>query len=225
MPRRGLWDAHNAASATRLAAMTPEQKAAAREKEKAKLLQLVRCAPVTGDPFAVDWETHDCGYIPKTDRGGKPLPKSGPNAEPAWQWTEEQSPNRRRGELCLRAAVQTRALDLYRIGYRHSKIELLSEGGWPDDTYWGPGGLIIRELKAMRPDWKPGQKQHLLSLREAKGVDVGVWFPCCLLGGRIDAEMAAVAGRQPGERYARGRRAEHITATRLSWQEVAAGML
>lgn len=218
-PRVGLWDAHSKARSERLAAMTPEQRQLEKAKQKALLLQPVKCAPVKADPFAIDWETHECGYVPRTKSDGKPLPKSGPNAEPAWRWTEEKSPT---GKSSLRAAVREMALKVYRIGYRHSEIELHSEGGFPDDLYWGPGGLKIRELKAMRPDWKRGQKQHLLSLSEA-GLNVGVWFPCCLLSGWIDEEMAEIAGVTSKGTYARTHRGQPNSA--LTWKAIADGAL
>lgn len=216
--RVGLWDTHTAARKSRHDAMTPEQRRLGREKEKADKLTLVRCAPVKGDPFAVDWEYHECGYEPRTNpKTGRPLPKSGPNAEAAWRWNEEKGST---GKSSLRAAVRAMALDVYGIGYRHSEIELLGEGGFPDDLYWGPGGLIIRELKAMRPDWKKGQKQHLLSLSEA-GLDVALWFPCCLLSGLIDEEMARVAGCKPKGAYARTRPGQANPAT--TWEAIRDG--
>jgi hypothetical protein len=217
--RVGLWDAHTAARSAKLAAMTPEQKELAKAKAKADRLKPVRCAPVKGDPEAVDWELHECGYVPKTKPDGKPLPKSGLNAEPAWRWTEEKSPS---GKPSLRAAVKALALDVYKVGYRHNEIELHNEGGFPDDQYWGPGGLIIRELKAMRPDWKRGQKQHLLSLQEAD-LDVAVWYPCCLLSGLVDEELARVAGCAPKGTYARVRRGQ--ANPQLSWEAFADGTL
>lgn len=217
--RVGLYDRHNEVRAARLATMTTEQKAAAKAREKMRLLEPVACAPVKGDPFAIDWETHECGYVPRTKPNGRPLPKSGPTAEPAWRWTEEKGTS---GKPCLRTAVRDLALKVYKIGYRHSLIELHQEGGFPDDQYWGPGGLIIRELKAMKPDWKRGQKQHLLSLHEAR-LDVAVWFPCCLLSGRVDEEMAAVAGVAPKGTYAR--RAPGQANQPLTWKGIADGAL
>lgn len=217
--RVGLWDAHTKARSEKLAAMTPEQRELQRKIDKAKKLLPVGCAPVKGDPLAVDWEYHECGYVPRTRPDGKPMAKSGPHAEDAWRWTEEKSPA---GKSSLRAAVKKLALDVYRLGYRHSEIELLNEGGFPDDMYWGPGGLIIRELKAMRPDWKRGQKQHLLSLQEA-GLDVAVWFPCCLLSGLIDEELAALAGVEPRGPYARARRGQANPI--LTWEAIRDGAL
>jgi hypothetical protein len=217
--RVGLYDRHNEARKERQAAMTPEQRKLAKVAEKAKLLLPVACAPVKGDPEGIDWEYHECGYVPRTKPDGKPLPKSGLNAEPAWKWTEEKGTS---GKSCLRTTVKDLALKVYGIGYRHSLIELHQEGGFPDDMYWGPGGLIIRELKAMRPDWKRGQKQHLLSLQEA-GLNVAVWYPCCLLSGLIDEEMAKVAGVKPKGAYAR---THHGKAnSNLTWEAIANGAL
>lgn len=224
MPRRarvGLWDRHNEAQAARRAAMTPEQRTAERQAKKLKMLVPVACAPVRGDPEAIDWDTCGCGYVPRTGPNGKPLPKSGPNAEPAWRWSEEASTT---GRPCLRDKVSDMALKVYRIGYRHNLIELHQEGGFPDDLYWGPHGpkLIIRELKAMKPDWKRGQKQHLLSLQEAEQ-NVGIWFPCCLLSGWIDEEMAALAGVKPKGTYAR--RIPGLPNKPLTWAGIANGDL
>lgn len=214
--RVGLYDAHNRARSERLAAMTPEQRKLARQVEKAKALLPVNCAPVSGDPEGIDWMACDCGYVPRTQANGKPMPQS---REPAWQWTEEKGTS---GKPCLRTAVKNLALVVYKIGYRHNSIELHNEGGFPDDTYWGPGGLIVRELKAMRPDWKRGQKQHLLSLQEA-GVKVAVWKPCCLLSGLIDEELAALAGVEPKGTYARNRRGQ--PNSELTWESIADGAL
>jgi hypothetical protein len=218
MPRQriGLYDRYNEAQAQRQAAMTPEQRALQRKIDQAKKLLPVKCAPVQGDPLAIDWERHDCGYIPQTGPNGKVLPKT---RERAWQMTEEKGTS---GKPYLRTAVKDLALLVYRLGYRHSLIELHQESGFPDDLYWGPHGpgLLVRELKAMRPDWKQGQKQHLLSLREA-GLDVGVWFPCCYLSGRIDEEMAELAGMEPRGPYARTRRGTPNPS--LTWQDIADG--
>lgn len=224
MPRRGrvgLYDRHNEVRAARQAAMTPEQRQAAKVAQAVRAKVPVRCAPVIGDPESIDWEAHDCGYVPQLSRDGKPLPHSGPNAEPAWRWTEEPGTG---GRSCLRGAVKNLVLEVYKVGFRHNPLELHSEGGFPDDMYWGRFGpkLIIREQKAMRHVWQRGQKQHLLSLREAD-LDVGVWFPCCLLSGRIDEELAALAGVKPKGTYARRR---HGVPNRpLTWADVANGAL
>lgn len=217
--RPGVYDGNHQARAERLAAMTSEQRTLARAAAKLKALEPVKCAPVSRDPESVAWEKCDCGYIPRTGKNGKALPKSGPNAEPAWRWTEESGSS---GKSCLRTAVKDLALKVYKIGYRHNAIELYNEGGFPDDIYWGPGGLIIRELKAMRPDWKRGQKQHLMSLQEAHQ-NVSVWFPCCLLSGLIDEEMAQLAGVAPKGTYARRERA--VPNNPLSWEAIADGAL
>lgn len=200
---------------------TPEQRAAERTAAKLKLLKPVVTAPVIGDPEGIAWDKCDCGYVPRTRPGGKPMPKSGPAAEPAWRWTEEPG---RGGKPCLRNHVQDLALKVYRIGYRHNNVEVYNTGGFPDDMYWGRFGpkLIIRELKAMRPDWKRGQKQHLLSLQEA-GLNVAVWYPCCLLSGLIDEEMAELAGVAPKGTYAR--RVSGTPNRPPTWEDIAKGAL
>ncbi len=217
--RVGIYDRYNEVESARRAAMTPEQRAAARAAEKARLLLPVSCAPVKGDPLAIDWEYHECGYVPQTRPDGKSLPKSGPNAEPAWRWTEEKGTG---GKAHLRGHVKDLALKVYKVGHRHNLVELHQEPGFPDDLYWGPGGLIIRELKAMKPDWRRGQKQHLLSLHEA-GLNVAVWFPCCLLSGLIDEELAAVAQTTPKGTYAR--RVPGVATQPWTWKEIADGAL
>jgi hypothetical protein len=201
--------------------MTPQQRAAEAAAAKLKLLVPVATAPVIGDPEGIAWENCDCGYVPLLGRDGKPLPKSGPNTEPAWRWTEEKN---RSNRPYMRGKVEAMALKVYKIGYRHNPVELLTEGGFPDDLYWGRFGpkLIIRELKVMRPDWKRGQKQHLLSLQEA-GLNVAVWYPCCLLSGLIDEQMAELAGVKPKGPYAR--RSSGTPNTRLTWQDIADGAL
>lgn len=219
--RIGIYDRFNEHRRETLAGMTPEQRKLHREAEKRKKLLPVSCAPVTRDPEIIDWEYHECGYVPRLGRNGKPRPKSGLNAEPAWQWTEEKGTG---GKPSMRAAIELLASKVYKLGHRHNRVELHQEGGFPDDIFWGPCGpkLIIRELKAMRPDWKRGQKQHLLSLQEADQ-DVDVWFPCCVLSGRVDEELAALAGVKPKGTYARR---EHGAPNRpLSWKDIADGAL
>lgn len=225
MPRRGgrigIYDRYNEHQKAQLAAMTPEQRAQYRAAQKRKKLLPVSCAPVKGDPEGIDWEYHECGYVPPLGRDGKPRPKSGPNADPAWLWSEERGTT---GRPSMRVTIQDLALKVYRLGHRHNKVELHSEGGFPDDIFWGPHGpgLIIRELKAMKPDWKRGQKQHLLSLQEA-GVNVAVWYPCCILSGLVDEELAELAGVKPHGTYARRERS--VPNAPLTWEAIAGGAL
>lgn len=219
--RTGIWDRHNQVRSQRTADLTPEQRQRQAQIRQRKLLEPVTNAPTVGDWTLIDWELHECGYVPATRPDGKPLPKSGPNAEPAWRWTEEKNTT---GRPYLRAVVNDLASKVYQLGHRHSRVELHNESGYPDDQFWGRYGpkLIIRELKAMRPDWKRGQRQHLLSLLEA-GQDVGVWFPCCYLSGRIDEELAALAGVPARGPYARIHRG--VPNKPLTWEDVAAGAL
>lgn len=179
-------------------------------------VKVIRTAPVVGDPEAVDWDTCGCGYQ-RAVENGKPMPQT---REPAWQWTEEPS---RGGKADLKTAVKNLAVAVYGLGYFRSGIELLDYGGFPDNLFWGPKppNLLVRELKAMRHTWQPGQKQHLLSMRE-RGLDTGVWKPCCLLSGRIDDELAALAGKTPSGAYARTHRQ---AGSGLTWGQVAAGAL
>lgn len=227
-PRRGrlgVYDTHNRVRQERQEEMTPEQRKLDREIEKAKALQPVSCAPVLGDPQAIDWfgdpDYHHCGYVPKTKPDGRPLPKSGPNAEPAWRWREERGA---KGQATLRSEVNRLARLVYKLGHRHSTVELQDGDGYPDDEFWGRHGpkRIVRELKAMEHTWRRGQKQHLRSMLEADQ-DVGVWFPCCLLAGRVDEELAALAGAKPKGTYARTHRDRPYQP--LSWAAVADGAL
>ena len=212
--------------------MTPEQKQLAAAKAAADKLKLVNCAPVKADPFAIDWEYHECGYARRTKPDGKPLPNTGPNAEPAWRWTEDPSPS---GRPSMASYIKDLLRGVYvwvdqhgerrpLIGHRHNPIELHTEGGFPDWLFWGASGpgLIIRELKKMDHDWQRGQKQHLLSLQEA-GQDADVWYPCCILSGRVDEELAALAGVAPKGTYARTRSGQANRT--LDWKAIADGAL
>jgi hypothetical protein len=216
--RVGLWDAHTAARKAKQDALTPEQKAAARAKKKQMLLVPVPGAPTVGDPEAVDWSCN-CGYEPKLGPNGKVLPQT---QEPAWQWTEEAGTGRKPS---MRRHIADLCLKVYPVGYRHNAIELHNEGGFPDDLYWGPSGplFLVRELKAMRHEWQRGQKQHLLSLRQA-GLNVAVYYPCCILSGHVDEELASLCGRKPCGPYARTRHGQ-ANPGNLSWTEIADGAL
>lgn len=53
--------------------------------------------------------------------------------------------------------------------------------GWPDLVLAHPrGGIIVRELKAERGGWRPGQREWLARLEAAAQVgpvEVGLWKP------------------------------------------------
>jgi hypothetical protein len=72
--------------------------------------------------------------------------------------------------------------------------------GFPDTVIWGPGGLLLRELKQDRAYPSQVQRQRADELRAA-GADVGVWKPRDWHSGRIHDELRAIS------RYAdRGKR-------------------
>lgn len=48
--------------------------------------------------------------------------------------------------------------------------------GWPDWVFWGPRGVLFRELKGMEGRVTPDQKRCLGDL-VATGADVGIWRP------------------------------------------------
>lgn len=63
--------------------------------------------------------------------------------------------------------------------------------GFPDVIAWGPGGLLVRELKQDGAYPDPTQRQRLAELEEA-GADVGVWRPKDWRSGRIENELRAL---------------------------------
>ena len=48
--------------------------------------------------------------------------------------------------------------------------------GWPDWVFWGPRGVLFRELKGMETRVTPDQKRCLGDL-VATGADVAIWRP------------------------------------------------
>lgn len=184
----------------------------------------ILCGAYDGDPTSIDWMNCNCGYQPPTS-GGKKVPQ---RLDPAWTlWVEQSSPTP--GKKSLHKEVKSLVTEVYvvnkvpLIGYHHNVVPLGTHGGYPDLTLWGNGrpGIMWREEKAMRGAWEPGQREHLFSLHQ-KGFDVGVWKPCCLLSGRIDLELAQLAGVPP-----KGRGAQRLKGTlykRLTWEGFAAAL-
>lgn len=66
--------------------------------------------------------------------------------------------------------------------------------GWPDLTVVGPCGALFRELKRDGEYAKPEQRIWLAALTKA-GLDAGVWKTADWESGRIEAELATIAGK------------------------------
>jgi hypothetical protein len=64
--------------------------------------------------------------------------------------------------------------------------------GWPDLVVVGPGGSLLRELKAEGKYPTPEQRAWLGWLAAA-GQDAGVWRPRDWYSGRIDQELRAIS--------------------------------
>lgn len=193
---------------------------AARVKDGgAKRKKRIMCGPFEGDPKTIKWLACQCGYAPPTS-GGRPVPRA---ADPAYAIWVEGTP-RTAGKKSLHRAVKELCKDVYPVGYHHNTVALGSDPGYPDLTLWGNGepGVMWREEKSMTGAFEEGQAEHLLSLHE-KGFDVGVWKPCCLLSGRIELELARLAGVAPKGRGLQ--RARGTLNQQLSWQDIAAGAL
>ncbi|MFI7608885.1 hypothetical protein ACIBTV_27745 [Micromonospora sp. NPDC049366] len=152
------------------------------------------------------WAVHDCGYAPLLT-GGKLVKKH----DPAWQLPEVGADTR--NPETLQRFVGNRAHhDLhhrqpgYGLGYHHSRDARGEVSGYPDCHMWAPrpGAHMWRELKRMGKAPRPEQAATLTGLA-ATGADVGVWWPCCWYSGRIDRELAELAG-QPriGQHWAPG---------------------
>lgn len=139
------------------------------------------------------WAVHDCSYAPLLTNGR--LVKKN---DPAWQMAEK----RLRDYYCLTERVRFRAAKPpnhklwpgYELGFFHSHDSRREYPGYPDCHMWGDEGDLIRELKRMGEAPKPDQVATLTRMRKA-GRDVGVWWPCCWYSGRIDRELAVIAGR------------------------------
>jgi hypothetical protein len=73
----------------------------------------------------------------------------------------------------------------------HTHNSRRSEPGFPDIVAAGPGGLLLRELKADKGRVSPAQQRWLSVLRSA-GADAGVWRPVDLQGGVVERELRAL---------------------------------
>ncbi len=82
---------------------------------------------------------------------------------------------------------------------QHNSDSRRAHRGWPDwvigrrDRPGTPGTVIVRELKREGEDPTPEQQDWLDALAAA-GLDAGVWRPRDLYSGRIQRELAALAG-------------------------------
>lgn len=141
----------------------------------------------TDDGFA-------CGYVPLLTRG-----RLVQKHDPAWQLPEVG--NGRTADALQRHVTARAKNGLlhrqpgYGLGYHHSVEPRGEVAGYPDVHCWAPrpGAHLFRELKGMGHDPRPDQVATLTALH-ATGADVGVWWPCCWYSGRVDRELAALAG-------------------------------
>lgn len=145
-----------------------------------------------------DWRVCGCDYVPPLV-GGKPVRQAD---DPAYaEWSE----NSAEGRTSLDGIVRKLVL-AYELGGFSERDAYRSYAGWPDWTIWGSGlwvaGVqvgaaprrLVRELKGMTKAKMYGQQLATLTTMRLAGDDVGVWKPCCLLCGRISAELMALAG-------------------------------
>jgi hypothetical protein len=135
-----------------------------------------------------------CGYVPLLTRS-----RLVQKHDPAWQLPELG--DGRIADALQRHVTARAAHDLhhrqpgYGLGYHHSVEPRGEIAGFPDVTCWAPrpAALLFRELKGMGEDPRPTQVATLTGLA-ATGADVGVWWSCCWYSGRVDRELAALAG-------------------------------
>lgn len=143
-----------------------------------------------------DWRVCNCDWVdPMVD--GRTVRQAD---NPRFEWSEEESKT-----LKSLAAEVKRLVLLYGEGYFHAKDAFRSFPGFPDGTIWAPGtwrdgrsvhsgGRIIREIKPPH-DWKfYGPQLATMTTMRLAGDDVGTWSSCCLLSGRISAELRQLAG-------------------------------
>lgn len=81
------------------------------------------------------------------------------------------------------------------VRHYHTHDSRRSTSGWPDSAMVGVGGFMVRELKREREKPTPAQQAWLDDLIAA-GINAGVWRPSDLISGRIQTEIAALAGRE-----------------------------
>jgi len=76
------------------------------------------------------------------------------------------------------------------LGY-HTRDSRRSDKGFPDFVICG-SRVLYRELKREKGRVTDDQRQWIHAL-SAAGADAGIWWPSCLLSGRIAAELTAVS--------------------------------
>lgn len=178
----------------------------------ARLERLTRATyrgiPHVPDPAPIyDWRVCGCDW---TDPlvNGRPVRQAD---NPRYQWSEEEAD----GKHSLAAEVRRLTL-LYGLGYFHAKDAFRSFPGFPDATIWGAGVWlppaargeraiqltghtlgIVRELKPPTDTKFYGPQLATMTTMRHAGRDVGTWGSCCLLSGRISAELRQVAGGAP----------------------------
>jgi hypothetical protein len=68
----------------------------------------------------------------------------------------------------------------------------VSRKGWPDLTFAGPGGVMLREVKtgSAKPTW---EQKHVGYLLIAAGLDWAVWREAHFANGTVRAKITALA--------------------------------
>lgn len=176
-----------------------------------------------------DWRVCGCDYVtPLVD--GRPVLQA---ENPAYDWSEEANRTRR---PVLSEEVRRLVL-LYGLGYFHARDAFRSFPGFPDCTIWTSGhwldginvtvgpGRLVRELKPMADTKFYGQQLASMTSMRLAGDDVGTWKPCCLLSGRISAELMALAGvteANPRDQHARPGAWPAVSGTRYDPGAIAA---
>lgn len=156
--------------------------------------------PAAGPIF--DWRVCGCDWSDPIVDGRRVLQADNPR----YQWSEETA----QGLKSLAREVRRLVL-LYGGGYFHAKDAFRSFPGYPDAHIHAPGVWtperekcqfvtrpreIVREIKPPA-GWKfYGPQLATMTTMRLAGKDVGTWSSCCLLSGRISAEIREVTGAQ-----------------------------
>lgn len=101
-------------------------------------------------------------------------------------------------DAMLEAVLQARVEALckqFGVRHYHTYNSRRSPSGWPDSAMVGPCGFMVRELKRQREKPTPTQQAWLDDLQRA-GINAGVWRPADFISGRVQTEIAAIAGRE-----------------------------
>lgn len=67
--------------------------------------------------------------------------------------------------------------------------------GWPDEMYFGPGGMIFREIKTVTSRLEHDQATWGRVITEAGG-DWAVWHPRDFASGLVDHQLTEIARRR-----------------------------